>query len=305
MRQKLQINIPEPCHENWNNMTETQQGRFCMACQKEVVDFSLMSDKEILQHISNASKSICGRVVDTQLQRDIVMPREPKKIWWRHWVSVAASFTLLISKANSQVKTQTNNFTKGKVKNVKIETPPLMMGAVAVVMPGNKPSTQIHGRVVDEKGDAVPFATVKLVNTSIGVSADATGYFTMNVKQDVTDLQLRVSSIGLAAKIVEINDFEKVEATSRDKNTIQIETDNIVLTTNTMDEVVVTANTTTGMILAGGISYCRKPTRYQKAKDTFKEAVGINEVKVYPNPIAVNSVFNISFHVKEVGDYNV
>jgi hypothetical protein len=41
--QKLQISIPEPCHENWHTMTPTQQGRFCNACAKEVVDFSMMN----------------------------------------------------------------------------------------------------------------------------------------------------------------------------------------------------------------------------------------------------------------------
>lgn len=34
--QKLQLSISEPCHENWHNMTPTEQGRFCNACAKEV-----------------------------------------------------------------------------------------------------------------------------------------------------------------------------------------------------------------------------------------------------------------------------
>jgi len=41
--QKLQLSIPEPCHENWHQMTPTEQGRFCNACSKEVVDFSMMN----------------------------------------------------------------------------------------------------------------------------------------------------------------------------------------------------------------------------------------------------------------------
>jgi hypothetical protein len=46
--QKLQLAIPEPCHENWHHMTPTDQGRFCNACAKEVVDFSMMTHIELL-----------------------------------------------------------------------------------------------------------------------------------------------------------------------------------------------------------------------------------------------------------------
>ena len=50
--QKLQLSIPEPCHENWQEMTPTQQGRFCKACAKEVIDFSMMTDTEVLNYFA-------------------------------------------------------------------------------------------------------------------------------------------------------------------------------------------------------------------------------------------------------------
>ena len=78
MKQKIQLQIPEPCHENWNNMTNTQQGRFCMSCRKEVVDFSIMMDKEILDYISAASSNMCGRFGNDQLNRDLIPPAEPR-----------------------------------------------------------------------------------------------------------------------------------------------------------------------------------------------------------------------------------
>jgi hypothetical protein len=46
--QMLQLAIPEPCHDNRHNMTATDQGRFCIARAKEVVDFSMMTDIELL-----------------------------------------------------------------------------------------------------------------------------------------------------------------------------------------------------------------------------------------------------------------
>ena len=51
MPKSLQLNIAEPCHENWQNMTTQEQGRFCGSCRKSVVDFTMMSDQEVLNYL--------------------------------------------------------------------------------------------------------------------------------------------------------------------------------------------------------------------------------------------------------------
>ncbi len=43
-RKSLKINMPEPCTEVWNKMLPENNGRFCLSCQKKVIDFSAMSD---------------------------------------------------------------------------------------------------------------------------------------------------------------------------------------------------------------------------------------------------------------------
>jgi hypothetical protein len=47
MSKKLQLQVPVPCHEDWDKMTDAEKGRFCSSCQKTVIDFSKMSDREI------------------------------------------------------------------------------------------------------------------------------------------------------------------------------------------------------------------------------------------------------------------
>jgi hypothetical protein len=102
MKKSIQIQIPEPCHENWDKMTEANQGRFCNACSKVVVDFSMMSDKEILNHISKASSKICGRVSDDQLNRPIQMPVEKRQISFKYLWSMLISTFLVSYKTQAQ-----------------------------------------------------------------------------------------------------------------------------------------------------------------------------------------------------------
>jgi len=67
----MKINIPTPCHENWNNMTPDEKGRFCSVCSKTVRDFRTVSDEEIIDVFSDSSENICGNFNETQLGRDL------------------------------------------------------------------------------------------------------------------------------------------------------------------------------------------------------------------------------------------
>lgn len=65
---KMNIYVENPCHEDWQNMTPETQGRFCGACEKTVVDFSEMSDAEILLYFSKPKiEKVCGRFRPEQL----------------------------------------------------------------------------------------------------------------------------------------------------------------------------------------------------------------------------------------------
>ena len=61
--------ISEPCHENWDDMTPTQQGRHCASCEKQVVDFTKMTEhqsekllREAAEKSGDCQTGICGRV---------------------------------------------------------------------------------------------------------------------------------------------------------------------------------------------------------------------------------------------------
>lgn len=62
------ISIPEPCSENWNEMTPTEKGAFCQKCALEVIDFTNKSSDEIRQVlVQNIGSHACMRIKNTQI----------------------------------------------------------------------------------------------------------------------------------------------------------------------------------------------------------------------------------------------
>lgn len=103
MQKEVQIQIPQPCHENWHNMTPNEQGRFCASCQKTVVDFRAMNDKELLAYITNVSGyAACGLFSNDQLNRTIETTENKRRFSWAYvWNILLATF--MITEADAQV----------------------------------------------------------------------------------------------------------------------------------------------------------------------------------------------------------
>lgn len=85
MPRPIQLGIPMPCHEQWSNMQPAEKGRHCSACQKTVVDFTAMSDSEIIWYLARTGPDICGRVAPDQLNRNLAMLPPPKRNGWSGW----------------------------------------------------------------------------------------------------------------------------------------------------------------------------------------------------------------------------
>ena len=58
----IKIAIPKPCVANYDEMSATQAGRFCNSCQKEVVDFTNMTDDEIFRFFTKQKGNVCGSI---------------------------------------------------------------------------------------------------------------------------------------------------------------------------------------------------------------------------------------------------
>jgi len=115
-----------------------------MACQKTVVDFTLMSDAEIIQYFSKASGSVCGRVGSDQLNRRLVAPRPPRKSPWIGWPVLLSGLLFTSDEAGAPRvrKTEVTQCSRPKLGGQE----EVRMGAMAVMRPDTSAIEQLGER---------------------------------------------------------------------------------------------------------------------------------------------------------------
>ena len=246
-------------------MTPGDQGRFCNACAKTVVDFSMMSDLQVLNYFSTVSdEKVCGRALPDQLNRNMTMPREPKKRWFWYW-NYVAMFFMLFSKSNqAKAQRQVINKTEQKPTCNKV-----MMGTM--VAPQMKADHVIKGRVTNSDGQPL-IAALRFRGTQVGVSSDVNGMYQIQGKNgDV----IEVSAIGYETFRVSVRGFPNI---SEEINvTLNAVTDKM--------EVVVTA---------GAISYNRDWEVYTEPNQVY-------EIKILDKQLH-RAVSKASLIIKKAGD---
>ncbi len=69
------IQLPEPCHEEWSQMTPEGRGRHCAQCCKTVVDFTAWQPEEIVLYLQTHTGA-CGRFRKDQLHVPLPSPED-------------------------------------------------------------------------------------------------------------------------------------------------------------------------------------------------------------------------------------
>ncbi len=176
--QKIHLSIPEPCHENWQTMAPTDKGKYCHGCAKEVIDFSMMTDTEMLNYFGSlTNEKVCGRVLPSQLNRNIIKPRQPKKRLFWYW-NYIVMFLMFFGKANN-AKAQGQVYKTMQMVRVKADE---VRGEISTIPDSKKENRRIViGKVRDKDGNPVSFATIKVKGAKLGLSADANGAYSIRV----------------------------------------------------------------------------------------------------------------------------
>ena len=169
------IQIDNPCAENWNAMTKTDKGKFCAMCEKNVIDFSKLTDNEILKIIQGNNKNLCGRFTQTQLNRVLIdtSPQTSPKLY-----QILAGLLLLSSTDANATENQ-----KTKIENFENETKtPIILENDTIPKTKKQTDFTITGKIIDEGKEAIPGASIMLKgNKQVATVSNDNGEFSLNI----------------------------------------------------------------------------------------------------------------------------
>jgi hypothetical protein len=174
------LKIDKPCDQDWSSMTRNDLGRYCSSCSKYVIDFSCLTDYELLQIIQNSTGKLCGRFDKKQIDRLIVQtntyssnPQLYKILAGLLLVSTADNLLAQGSISETEIVSQIDNSSSNNVQNDK---------------PTSLPSDSlkiIQGFVTDLNKETLVGAVIKIKGTEIGSTADLDGKYIFKIPDNL------------------------------------------------------------------------------------------------------------------------
>ncbi len=161
------FSIPQPCAQPWVAMSPTAAGRHCAACATEVVDFTRLSEAEILAFLARqGGRPVCANAFAAQLAPPAPATR------WRRWL--LAGLTLLGWHPVASCASKPPQ-----------EPPVAAAAAPEATGPDAEAAGQqilIKGQVFDGAG-TTPASQINIYinGTTFGTTTDAEGYFTLTL----------------------------------------------------------------------------------------------------------------------------
>lgn len=267
MTKYLSLKIPSSCHENWNGMTPEQGGQYCFSCQKPVIDFTQMTDRELIQYFKLHKGSTCGRFTADQLNRNIPFAKKPLP-WIKYLFTFSIPAFLLSLKASAQSK---KIIASTEVSPIEAKNP--------AVEDSLKKPLSLAGVVSDEAGNPLVSASVLVKGTNRGALTDALGRFEINEVNVSTTLV--ISYVGYSSKEVKVTSLNP-EVKIR-----------LTLSSAVMGEVVV-------------VNYgVRRKKMVEKMEKEKKQELTAepSSTFAYPNPVMTGGQLNVRGRYLESGIY--
>ena len=265
MARYLNLQVPSSCQEKWDEMLPGKNGRYCLSCQKTVLDFTGMTDADLVRYFKDFKGAACGKFTESQLNRDLLIPKKSFP-WLKYFFRITLPAFLLSLKSSVQ----------GQKIKPQIEIAPVKLTSVPKII--HTKGSAVTGNVTDEKGTPLPAASVVIKGTNRGVLSDEEGKFM------ITDVALPVS---LVVSYIGYNPQEvKVDSIQQG---IQMK---LTMEPVNMGEVTV------GIIITTTV---RKKKSSEFKKPMHVNA--FSSMRVYPNPLPSGSTLNIECRNLKSGTY--
>ena len=199
------VSIPTRCHQSWQQMETKKNGRQCAHCAKTVIDFSKMTNDEILTYLAGTGE-VCGRFSQTQLAgiNHQLSVKEPTKTYrWKRWLIAASLFG-----AGMVSKTHAETILSGGLTTSQMPADSTRKRIAPADSSGDKPMMyHVSGEVIgaDDKLPVVG-ATVRIKGADVGAVTDMEGRFQFAVQK--LKAVLVISYIGYETREIKVS-FEK------------------------------------------------------------------------------------------------
>jgi len=175
MIREFQLSIPQPCSQQWHSFVPTDKGAFCGSCAKEVIDFTKLSDEQVIAYFQKQSSRTCGKFRPDQLKIYSLIPARPSRRW--PWVTVVAMSVMLFFTSRETTAQRVCRKPKTTEQYPSYKTGEAFLENVSAV--------RITGKVTDKHGNDMPGVNVLRKGTTQGTTTDAKGMYTF-VMTDLT-----------------------------------------------------------------------------------------------------------------------
>jgi len=177
--QYINFNHLPKCDQNWATMPKIEGGRLCEQCDTKMIDFSGMTNLEIIKIHAETEGRVCGHYLPSQLSSPF---QEKKEIDQPSFLANALlGLTTMATTLFVNPSTSGGQIPVEKVEqNQEHQVSQRDSGHIGQV----QQHVVLKGQVIDDNATPLPFASVYVKETDWGVSADEFGLFTLILNKD-------------------------------------------------------------------------------------------------------------------------
>lgn len=263
MKHSFQLSIETPCHETWENFKPTTTGGFCSSCQKNVIDFTKMSESELVAFFRDrSSQNLCGRFRDDQLKKDYHI-----EDWFPAWTMKDNQVLYEIPVEAIRSTSNSKKIRLPLIQNMKaVRNMAFAVLTLFFVEEGMGQNRLISGQVIDaDTGEPFPGVSIKIKGTTRGTISDSIGKYQISADEKDT---LIFGSIGY-------KNIEKQASATQDLQKMEMDT-------QLLGEVIVAgySSITKGKMGTGGVSF--RTTNDDLSENTTKCA---STIEIWGNAV--------------------
>ena len=289
-KKALSLTIPEPCGENFNKMVPVKGGKFCGSCEKTIVDFRQMNDRQIIRFYEKSDHKICGVFLPNQLNRAIPFPME--RTLSRNWKAIAALASGLLLTGGLMAQTTSLNQPTPVVQTiVKGET------VVNEVDHASSPSKLLKG-FIKSSTDKEPLigATILIKGMEIGAISDFDGFFELAIPADIEEMEVTISYTGYESQTILFNQQYPLPS---QEITVAMNAEMIPWEEPMIMGMIIAETGEKGTCEAGDNAFIEEIPEIEPDLKINKATA--LDITVYPNPFT--NQFKVDFEYKTDGDY--